>query len=179
MAYATIEQFLRHLQLDNHTIPDDDLVDLQDVLDSAAAHIDEECARTFDVGGDATTRTFAVSGGYVFVDDIADPDDMTVVSAGMEVDFDWITPSHGRPVTMLSVAVELRRVQVTAVFGWPSMPPEQVVRANLILAHRLYKRADTPSGIGGFDTQGAAVRMPWRDPDVVKLLAPFRRVSVA
>jgi hypothetical protein len=178
MSYAELEQFQRYLNLGDHELSEVDLADLQDVLDDAAAHIDEECNRTFTVPEGTTTRTYPVVDRTVFVDDISDPESIVVEVGGTEVDWSYDPPSFGRPVTTLTVDTTATRVDVTGPFGWAATP-RQIVRANLIMAHRLYKRADTPSGVGGFDAAGAVVRMPWRDPDVVKLLAPFRKVTVA
>lgn len=71
------------------------------------------------------------------------------------------TPSNGRP-----------GVQVTAKFGWPAVP-DDVEEACVILAHRLWKRKETSTGVIGFDGFGATVRLSRTDPDVVELLEPY------
>lgn len=68
-------------------------------------------------------------------------------------------------------------VQITARFGWPNIPAD-VSEACLILAHRLFKRKETATGVVGFDGMGATVRLSSTDPDVAELLAPYRVVAV-
>jgi hypothetical protein len=67
-------------------------------------------------------------------------------------------------------------VQVTGKFGWPSLPPA-VRNACLLLANAGYERRKSPAGIiGGFpDTGGMRVSLKL-DPDVERLLAPYRSV---
>lgn len=63
-------------------------------------------------------------------------------------------------------------VRVTAVWGWPATPP-QILRATKLVAHWLYKRINSPFGIEAF--AGEPVQVPYGgDPDVHRLLAPFR-----
>lgn len=69
-------------------------------------------------------------------------------------------------------------VQVTARFGWPSVPAD-VSEACLILSHRLFKRKETSSGVVGFDALGATVRLSRTDPDVAELLDPYRVFGIA
>lgn len=69
-------------------------------------------------------------------------------------------------------------VQVTARFGWPSIPAD-VSEACLILSHRLFKRKETSSGVVGFDGGGVTVRLSRMDPDVAELLDPYRIFGIA
>ena len=70
-------------------------------------------------------------------------------------------------------------VQVTGVWGWPSVPVA-VKQACLILATRLVKRAESPEGIaGGFDEFGAVRISSKDDPDAIRLLQPYRQYEVA
>lgn len=64
-------------------------------------------------------------------------------------------------------------VQVTAKFGWSSVP-DNVSEATLLKAAALFKRKDAPFGVAGFGEFGA-VRITRADADVVDLLRPFRR----
>lgn len=150
MAYAELEQFKRYLHLSESSgwNEDDDEV-LQDVLDDAAAHIDEECNRSFLVApAEPETRRYSNVAGFVFTDDIAVADQLEVHADGSSCTWLAAVPSHGRPVTSLQVETLAAHVDVTARYGWSETPPP-ITRANLILAHRLYKRADTPSGSAG------------------------------
>lgn len=66
-------------------------------------------------------------------------------------------------------------VQVTAAWGWESVP-DDVTLATLIKAARLFKRRTSPEGVlGGFQDYGAVRVSNREDPDVVALLAPYRR----
>jgi hypothetical protein len=67
-------------------------------------------------------------------------------------------------------------VQVTAAWGWASVPDE-VKQAGLLKAARLFKRKDSVEGVlGGFqDFNAVTVRISTReDPDVVELLRYYR-----
>lgn len=64
-------------------------------------------------------------------------------------------------------------VQVTARFGWSSVPPE-VEEATLLKAAALFKRKDAPFGVMQFGDI-AAVRVTRQDIDVIELLAPYQR----
>ena len=68
-------------------------------------------------------------------------------------------------------------VQITARFGWPEVP-DDVAEACLILAHRIFKRKETATGVVGFDAAGVTVRLPRTDPDVAELLSPYVRYGI-
>lgn len=66
-------------------------------------------------------------------------------------------------------------VQVTAAWGWATVP-EDVTYATLIKAARLFKRRTSPEGVlGGFQDFGAVRISSREDPDVMSLLADYRR----
>jgi hypothetical protein len=57
-----------------------------------------------------------------------------------------------------------------------------VQEAILLLASRLYKRRQTPEGVGGFGGEGAVVRIASSDPDVISLLelhVDYSKVGIA
>jgi hypothetical protein len=68
-------------------------------------------------------------------------------------------------------------VQVTAIFGWPSVP-EPVTQATIIQASRLFKRYDSPLGVAGFGDMGAIRVSRALDPDVGQLVEPYRRMRL-
>ena len=68
-------------------------------------------------------------------------------------------------------------VQITGVWGWPSIPTA-VKQACIILSMRQFKRYDSPTGVMGFGDLGV-MRVGRVDPDVEKLLMPFRKMSFA
>ena len=53
--------------------------------------------------------------------------------------------------------------------------PETVVEAAVILASRYFRRKDAPFGVTGF-AEGGAIPIPREDPDVVRLLNPYRKL---
>jgi hypothetical protein len=68
-------------------------------------------------------------------------------------------------------------VQVTAVFGWPSVP-EPVTQATIIQASRIFKRYDSPLGVAGFGELGAIRVSRFLDPDMAQLVEPYRRMRL-
>ena len=54
-------------------------------------------------------------------------------------------------------------------------PPTELVLAVCILTARYLARRHTVTGLQGFDDVGVGV-LPGSDPDVVRLMAPYRRV---
>jgi len=70
-------------------------------------------------------------------------------------------------------------VQVTAAWGWASIP-DDVKQAALILGARVWKRKNSPEGVlGGFQDFGAVRISSRQDPDVVNLLSDYRRAETA
>lgn len=68
-------------------------------------------------------------------------------------------------------------VQVKAAWGWAAVP-DDVKLAALIKGARLFKRKNSPEGIlGGFADFGALRITNREDPDVMMLLAPYRRAE--
>jgi hypothetical protein len=68
-------------------------------------------------------------------------------------------------------------VQVTAIFGWPSVP-EPVTQATIIQASRIFKRYDSPLGVAGFGDLGAIRVSRFLDPDMAQLVEPYRRMRI-
>jgi len=77
-----------------------------------------------------------------------------------------------------SVATTFPSVQVTAAWGWASVPGD-VTEATLLKAARLFKRKNSPEGVlGGFQDFGAVRVTNREDPDVMMLLNPYRRAEM-
>ena len=68
-------------------------------------------------------------------------------------------------------------MQVVGTFGWNAVPTA-IKQATILLAMRLFKRYDSPLGVAGFSDLGA-VRVGRIDPDVDRLIMPFKRVRMA
>jgi hypothetical protein len=62
-------------------------------------------------------------------------------------------------------------IKISGVWGWDAIP-DPVVDACLLLASRLFRRAESPLGMVGV-AEFPAQRIPQADPDVMQLLAPY------
>ena len=67
-------------------------------------------------------------------------------------------------------------VQIDAVWGWAAIP-DDIREACLILAHRSFKRHDSPLGVLGSSEMLITVRAV--DPDVRDMLQPYRLLAFA
>jgi hypothetical protein len=195
--YITRAQLKAHLSIPVLDTDDDTIIDR--IVASTSRAVENWChRRTFGQDAAASTRTFhADTYGRVYVDDIAtatglavatDDDDDGVFEQSWTVATDFVVePSNaladGQPATRLVAVGDLwfpagnarASVSVTATFGWPAVPDE-VVEATLIKAARLFGRKDTPNGVAGTGEFGVVRITNREDPDVVALLAPFRRL---
>lgn len=70
----------------------------------------------------------------------------------------------------------LTRIEIDGPWGWPAIP-DAVHEATLILGTRLLKRRKSPEGVVGLNMFGA-VKMGRFDPDVRKLIKPYRLRTV-
>jgi hypothetical protein len=68
-------------------------------------------------------------------------------------------------------------VQITGVFGFASIPIA-VKQATVLAALRAYKRYESPTGVLGFSDMGV-VRVGRLDPDVQRLIDPYRKLRMA
>ena len=173
---------------------DDSLLQL--CIESASREIDGHCGRNFFTAGTtATVRTFvATNSEFVPVDDFASTTGFALATSdGLDGVFDttWGTADYQlEPLNGISDGVswpytrirstgnkalpygaDLAGVQVTARWGW-SDTPTAVRQAAILLAGRLFKRYDSPTGVVGFGDMGA-IRVARVDADVVTLLEPY------
>lgn len=66
-------------------------------------------------------------------------------------------------------------IAVTAIYGYPEIPPT-IKQACLIQAARTYKRRDAPFGVAGSPELGSELRLLNQlDPDVQQLCASYRK----
>jgi hypothetical protein len=182
---------------------DNDDARLLVAVNAANAAVVAYCGRTFDkvAVGQETTRTYRPTDRFVLeVEDFYDTTNLVVKTDDSDVglfattwnatDFE-LEPRNGLdgPITVpywRIRAVGIRRwathhrrssVQVTAAWGWSSVP-DDVYEAALIKGARLFKRQATPEGVMGGVGDMGVVRVTQReDPDVCILLRPYRRVS--
>ena len=172
---------------------DDNVLDR--AINAASRQIDGRCGRRFYVDGSATARTYAPINNYlVAVDDISTTTGLIVKSdTGLDgtyattlvVSTDYQSEPlnclvQGNPITQIRAldanfyvqADSRATVQVTANWGWPSVPVA-IVEATALLSARIFKRYDSPLGVAGFGDLGA-ITVRRLDPDVEQLIAPYR-----
>lgn len=200
--YATRNQIKAALRIGTADTIDDDLID--NCAGAASRLIDGYCNRQFWSVGSATTRVYmAENEFYCHIDDIAGTAITLKTSGATDGVFDvtWSTtdyqlePLNGRLdglqwsydkiravgdylfPTVNGNYGEQALVEVTAVFGWPSVP-EPVTQATIIQASRIFKRYDSPLGVAGFGDLGAIRVSRFLDPDMAQLVEPYRRMRM-
>jgi len=200
--YANRNQIKAALRIGTADTVDDDLID--NCAGAASRLIDGYCNRKFWAVGSATSRVYqAENEFYCNIDDISGTAITLKTSSfpGNGFDVTWsvtdyqLEPLNGnldgltwsydkiRAVgdylfpTVNANYGEQALVQVTANFGWPSIP-EPVTQATIIQASRLFKRYDSPLGVAGFGDMGAIRVSRALDPDVAQLVEPYRRMRL-
>jgi hypothetical protein len=200
--YATRNQVKAALRIGTADTLDDDWID--NCVGAASRLIDGYCNRRFWQSGTAEARIFqAEDSFYCSIDDIAGTALTLKSSTQADGTFDltWsrsdyqLEPLNGnldgltwsydkiRAVgdylfpTVNANYGEQALVQVTAVFGWPSVP-EPVTQATIIQASRIFKRYDSPLGVAGFGDLGAIRVSRYLDPDMAQLVEPYRRMRI-
>jgi hypothetical protein len=200
--YATRNQVKAALRIGTADTLDDDLID--NCVGAASRLIDGYCNRRFWQSGTAEARIFqAEDSFYCSIDDIAGTALTLKSSTQADGTFDltWsrsdyqLEPLNGnldgltwsydkiRAVgdylfpTVNANYGEQALVQVTAIFGWPSVP-EPITQATIIQASRIFKRYDSPLGVAGFGDLGAIRVSRFLDPDMAQLVEPYRRMRI-
>jgi hypothetical protein len=200
--YATRNQVKAALRIGTADTIDDDLID--NCVGAASRLIDGYCNRRFWQSGTAEARVFqAEDSFYCSIDDIAGTALTLKSSTQADGTFDltWsrsdyqLEPLNGnldgltwsydkiRAVgdylfpTVNANYGEQALVQVTAIFGWPSVP-EPITQATIIQASRIFKRYDSPLGVAGFGDLGAIRVSRFLDPDMAQLVEPYRRMRI-
>jgi hypothetical protein len=200
--YATRNQVKAALRIGTADTIDDDLID--NCVGAASRLIDGYCNRRFWQSGTAEARVFqAEDSFYCSIDDIAGTALTLKTSTQADGTFDltWsrsdyqLEPLNGnldgltwsydkiRAVgdylfpTVNANYGEQALVQVTAIFGWPSVP-EPVTQATIIQASRIFKRYDSPLGVVGFGDLGQIRVSRYLDPDMAQLVEPYRRMRI-
>jgi hypothetical protein len=194
--YCTLDELKEALRITD-TIDDRPL---ESSIEAASRRIDGMCSRRFYLDGTVSNRTYSPQRySHVTVDDIGS-------STGLVVKADWdgsgtfaTTLTSGidfqtEPLNALALSepitgfqaldtsfpVSSRRratIQVTAKWGWPSIP-DAIREATVLLSARHFKRLDSPLGVAGFGDLGAIV-VRRSDPDIEALVDPYRRIVVA
>ena len=200
--YATRNQVKAALRIGTADTIDDDLID--NCVGAASRLIDGYCNRKFWQSGTAEARVFqAEDSFYCSIDDIAGTALTLKTSTQADGTFDltWsrsdyqLEPLNGNLDGLTWSYDKIRAVgdylfptvnanygdqalvQVTAIFGWPSVP-EPVTQATIIQASRIFKRYDSPLGVAGFGDLGAIRVSRFLDPDMAQLVEPYRRMRI-
>jgi len=200
--YATRNQVKAALRIGTADTIDDDLID--NCVGAASRLIDGYCNRRFWQTGTAEARIYqAEDSFYCSIDDVAGTAITLKTSSQADGTFDvtWkvsdyqLEPLNGnldgltwsydkvRAVgdylfpTVNNNYGEQALVQVTAIFGWPSVP-EPVTQATIIQASRIFKRYDSPLGVAGFGDLGTIRVSRYLDPDMAQLVEPYRRMRI-
>lgn len=195
--YVSLELVKKALRITDNI--DDEILELS--IEAASREIDGFCERVFY----STTEVRVFVPRDPFTVEIDDATNITQVETASDGEsFDTVftatdyqeEPLNGQAGGIISPTTRLRAVgdylfptfqprnvskheatvRVTGTFGFTPVPTA-VEQAALLLTLRQYRRYDSPLGVAGFDEMGV-VRVGRIDPDVSKLLAPFRRVKM-
>jgi hypothetical protein len=199
--YATLAQVKAALRITDSI--DDTLIEL--AVESASRDIDAYCARVFYNVGSASRYYAAIDPYFCGIDDAISISEVKTSSTSNGVyDVVWANPGSGEnngdfqtepvnaayptdgiamPITglralwnyLFPIAGGAALVKVTGVWGWSSVPTA-IKQACVIQAARIFKRNDSPLGVAGFGDMGA-MRVSRVDPDVARMLEPYRRVN--
>lgn len=196
--YATLTEVKTFLGITDSV--DDTL--LEGMVEAASRSIDRMANRRFYLDSSASARLYRANDALqLFVDDIGsatglvvalDSDSNGSYDTTLTLNTDYIldpitAPSLNRPwnvVTIVSASAAFPAplnyrpgVQVTAKWGWPSVP-DDINQACMILTADLYKRKDAPGGIIGLGDLGA-IRMSPVGRDITQMVRAYRREVLA
>jgi len=196
--YGTLEELKQSVDPPVTDSIDDEYLDR--ILTVASRSIDAECDRIFYQVGttlvpavipfvpDNATALVVPSGVLTVTLIEVDTDDDNTFSTAWAAG-DWrlepITSEldpNAPPYTVIMARnskyfpTDGRLIRVTGTFGWATTP-ESIQAATMMLATRLWKRRGSPLGIAGFGDMGP-VYVRNTDPDIARLVAPFKRWSV-
>ena len=196
--YATLAEVKTFLSITDSV--DDTL--LEGMVEAASRSIDRMANRRFYLDTTATARLYRANDALqLFIDDVGSATGLIVAldatglgsyTNTLTLNTDYIldpitAPSLNRPwnvVTIVSASSAFEApinyrpgVQVTAKWGWPSIP-DDINQACMILTADLYKRKDAPGGILGLGDLGA-IRMSPVGRDITQMVRAYRREVLA
>jgi hypothetical protein len=200
--YATLSEVKAAARIDDAT--DDSLLEM--AIESSSRDIDAYTERVFfSTGATAVARVYIPQDIYlVETDDIISVTTIKSDSTGNGTfDITWaatdyqLEPLNGLAGGISTPATRIRAigdylwpvyeprnvnsnqasVQVTGVFGFASIPMA-IKQATILSSLRAYKRYESPTGVLGFSDMGV-VRVGRLDPDVERLVAPYRKIRFA
>lgn len=200
--YTSVAVMREHLG-DTNSVTDTEV--LERAVQAASRAIDRFCGRKFYLEAATSVRTYRpTETDIAWVDDIGTTTGL-VIKTDTAGDASWATtwtstdydlePANADAVgsgstvqpyawyrivaiDTLAFPVHPRRktLQVTARFGWSAVP-DDVTEACILATAGLVHRKNSPNGVAGFAEFGG-IRISRSDPDVVRLLYPYVRVTV-
>jgi len=181
--YVTLTEAKEYLRIDD----DADDMELGFAISAASRAIDRSAGRQFGAVIAAEEREFEAvydrkKKDYVVqIDDVMNVTGLTVVSNSITVDasdyklYPLNADKKSRPWTAIRTGRQVATVNVTAVFGWSTVP-DGVKQACLLQASRFFVRKNSPLGVAGTPDMGSEMRLLNKvDPDVEVALGPYRR----
>lgn len=193
--YCTLNELKASLRIPVSDIIDDDLLEL--AVEAASRDIDQASERIFYSLSD--TRIFIPrDSSNTAIDDLVSVTTIkTSTSADGAFDVTWtssdyqLMPLNGVAGGMtvpydLIYAVgdysfpqsgQEATVQVVGTWGFSSVPVA-IKQATVLLSARIFKRNDSPGGVMGFGDLGV-IRVGRMDPDIDKLIQPYRKIRFA
>jgi len=198
--YATLNEFKAYLfPSSNYGTAED--AQMEAAIETASRMIDEHTSRRFYSDANASARSYwADDPTRVVVDDFSTTTGLVIkTDTGDNGTYDqtWAANEYfvepvngvvggvaGWPYYVIVAKVpklfpgsgRRPRIQVTARWGWAAVP-KPVKQACLILAARIYRRAQTPEGYASGESFGAIRVSSKIDPDAQMLLAPYRKAG--
>jgi len=198
--YCSLADVKDALRLGADDTFDDSLIEV--AIESASREIDGYCERRFV--SETATRVYIPTDSFlVDIDDLQSLTTLKTSPDGEAFSVTWtdsdyqLEPLNGLAGGLVTPYTRVRAigeylfpiwdprnvnaheatVQVTGLFGWPSVPTA-VRQACIILSMRLFKRLDSPLGAVGMGDIGV-IRVSRFDSDIESLLSPFRKVRMA
>lgn len=187
--YATLVELKTQLRITNTA----DDTELQAKLTTASRRIDRDTGRRFYLDSGVSARTYALTHDTkLIVDDFSTTTGL-IVQVGDGTSWSTVGSTRYRVSPSNNIvdgkaAYLIERVnscwpigvyplaQITAKWGWPSVPDE-IKAATLLVAARLFRRKDSPEGIRGSNDLGF-VRLSRQDPDYDALIGPYVRPEI-
>jgi hypothetical protein len=197
--YCTLAEIKSRLGIETADTADD--TKLESIIEASSRWIDNYCGRVF-YATSATRHYTARFGDLLSVDDIVssgsavgvttlktdDYGDRTYPTTWATTDYDLL-PTNGSPLGVPYTDIKLTYVgnnqfpvgvtagvQIAGVFGYGYTAPPPIKEACLLASMRLFKRKDAVFGVVG-SGEWARV-LPKDDPDIVAMLAPYKRLEV-
>lgn len=193
--YCTLNELKASLRIPVSDTIDDDLLEL--AVEAASRDIDQASERIFYSLSD--TRIFIPrDSSNTAIDDLVSVTSIkTSTSADGAFDVTWtssdyqLMPLNGVAGGMtvpydLIYAVgdysfpqsgQEATVEVVGTWGFSSVPVA-IKQATVLLSARIFKRNDSPGGVMGFGDLGI-IRVGRMDPDIDKLIQPYRKIRFA